>query len=331
MQAKLYDLSEVTKMKDIYVYQTFLSDTFKEKYHLSEAYYSLEDRFLPAFEVETCGCSHLWGETTYFFRGELCKLKVLVEEAGEEWNEQQLYNTVTIDESFNRATPLELICHSIAKQLDSILNGRTISDEKKSTLKKCTAKERAALFCDKILPVLFSKQDLNRIGFYIHVHQEFCYALPEPPTPIWHMLKLPFQVFLRMNPIDESDLFEIKGISYVLGKEIFNYYGYDGHKRRQIHSDGIKFNHIGQPVRYNGKITSTMTGRDYLLDHEIKELKKKRREAKRRLDECEASTDKKHLEYYSGRVTYFENTIKAYEALRTLEIDTLTGWYKLKQ
>ena len=100
------------------------------------------------------------------------------------------------------------------------------------------------------------------------------------------MLKLPFQVFLRMNPIDESGLFEIKGISYVLGKEIFNYYGYDGHKRRQIHSDGVKFNHIGQPVRYNGKITSTMTGRDYLLDHEIKELKKERREAKRRLDEC---------------------------------------------
>ena len=318
-------------MEDIYVYQTFLSEAFLDKYQLKGQYSLQEDRILSIFEVEYCSSSCLFGEITYFFRGELAKLKILVKEAGEEWNDQQLYKAVTIDESFNRGTPLELICHSIAKQLDNILNGRIISNEKKSTLKKCTTQEKAALFCDKILPALFSKEDLNRIGFYIHIHQEFCYALPEPPTPTWHLLKLPFQVFLCMNPIGESGLFEIKGIAYVLGKELFNCYSGKGYVYRQIHSDGVKFNYIGQPVRYNGKITSTMTGRDYLLDREIMDLKKRRREARRGLAECEASVEKTHLEYYTGRIAYYENTIKKYDAMRTLEIEPRTGWYKLNQ
>ena len=317
-------------MEDIYVYQTFLSQAFIEKHNINEIYFSENNQLLPLFEIEICGQSCLWDNVTYFFRGELCKLKSFIKEAGEEWNVQQLYKTVTIDKSFNRNTPLELICHSIAKQLDNILGGRIISDEKKSTLKKCSTQKKAALFCDNILPALFSEQDLNRIGFYIHIHQEFCYALPEPPTPTWHLLKLPFQVFLRMDPADESGLFEIKGISYVLGKEIFNYYGYDGHLHRQIHTE-VKFNHIVQPVRYNGKITNTLTGHNYLLDYKIKELKKERREANRKLNECQASTDKTHLEYYAGRVTYFDNTIKRYESLRTLEIEPQTGWYKLNK
>ena len=314
-------------MEDIYVYQTFLSQAFIDKYNISEACTKRNDPLLPSFGVSVCGRSSLFDDTTYFFRGELSKLKSFVKEVGEEWNDKQLYKAVTIDESFNRDTPLELICHSIAEQLNNILNGRIISDEKKSTLKRCTVQEKAALFCDRILPALFSKQDLNRIGFYIHIYQEFCYALPEPPTPTWHILKLPFQVFLRMLPIGERGLFEIKGISYVLGKEIYNNNGYDGHVRRQIHTNGVKFNHISQPVRYNGKITSTTTGRDYLLNHEIKKLKEERREAKRRLDQCEASTDKTHLDYYSGRITYLENTIKQYESLRALKIDPRKGWY----
>ena len=146
-----------------YIYQTFLNGSFKEKYTPSNT--KVFEDFIKTFGITWRKSSYLEGERLHFLRGSLDKLQAFVAAAGEEWNDAQLYDAIHIDESFDRTTPLEKICHSIGQQLNDILKGRRKIEYKTSILKQYTFKERAVFFDDEILSTLFSLEDLNRIGF----------------------------------------------------------------------------------------------------------------------------------------------------------------------
>lgn len=307
-----------------YIYQTFLNGTFKEKY---DPYNPKEfEEFIKSFGITWRSFAYLEGEQLHFLRGDLDKLKEFIDAAGEEWNDLQLYDSIQIDESFNRTTPLEKICHSIGQQLNDILKGRRKIEYKASVLKKYTFKEKAVFFNDRILDSLFSLEDLNRIGFYIHVHREFCYAIKKSPSDAWLLLKLPFQTFLRMTPEENKWHYSIKGVTYVLGNELFNYDSGDIH--HHIHSE-VGFKNVFEPKKYNTKVTDTLTAQEYLLDDYIKEAKKELRKMTGEYNYCLKNNIEQRRSYYHTQMQYYQAIIEKYKELKTAKIDPREGWYKL--
>ncbi len=310
-----------------YIYQMFLNGPFKEKYNPSNT--KIFQQFIKdSFGLTWRKSSYLEGERLHFLRGSLDKLKAFVEAAGEEWNEAQLYESVHIDESFDRTTPLEQICHSIGQQLNDILKGRRKIEYKTSILKKYTFKEKAVFFDDEILSTLFSLEDLNRIGFYIHIHEEFCYAFRESPDCAWLLLKLPFQPFLRMTPEENKGHYTIKGVTYVLGNELFNYDNMDIY--HHIHAQ-VGFKNILDPKKHNAKVTDTLTAQEYILNHFIKEARKNLREATGEYNYRLKNNIEQNRDYYHSRMEYYQKRVDNYKALKTAKMNPRDGWYKLDE
>ena len=309
-----------------YVYQTFINAQFKIKYNMYENHNEAINNIIKTFGIKSGKFCYVDGEYLYFFRGTLLKLKTFIEETGEEWNEEQLYECVEIDTEFNRNTSLEVICHSIGNQLNNILKGKRIIENKPSVLKKYILKEKASFFRNEILSVLFSEADLNRIGFFFGEHEEFCYALPGSQMKHWMLLKLPFQIFLNLQPEEEKFHFTINGVSYVIGKEIFNYSEHD--VCCHIHKD-VGFKDIKQPMKSNVKVTSVLTGKDYVINEYIKAARKDLRKASGEYNYRINNGIEQMLGFYLKQIEYNEQKIQSYQELRDIELAPTEGYYEL--
>lgn len=309
-----------------YVYQTFINAQFKTKYNMYENHKEAINNIIKTFGIKSGKFCYVDGEYLYFFRGTLLKLKTFIEETGEEWNEEQLYECVEIDTEFNRNTSLEVICHSIGNQLNNILKGKRTIENKPSVLKKYSLKEKAVFFRNEILSVLFSETDLNRIGFCFGVNEEFCYALQGSQIKHWMLLKLPFQVFLNLQPEEEKFHFTINDVAYVIGKEIFNHSEHN--VCRHIHRD-VGFKDITQPTKSNVKVTSVLTGKDYVINEYIKAARKDLRKAMGEYNYRINNGIEEMLGFYSRQIEYNEQKIQSYQELRDIELAPTEGYYEL--